>query len=73
MELIDALNGTGIIDPRPWLLLLLQDESRDVRLHTISILGSMDDPAIARRLQSHLADERDPTVAARIRRVLDLR
>ena len=73
IELIDALSGTQMIDPRSWLLRLLQDESRDVRLHTISILGSMDDPAIAERLQSHLVDERDPTVAARIRRVLNLR
>jgi len=73
MELIDALGSTEMIDPRPWLMLLLQDESRDVRLHTLSVLGSMDDPAIVAQLRSKLAEEQDPTVAARMRRVLNLR
>jgi len=73
IELVDALAGTSVIDPRPWLLLLLQDSDRDVRSRTISSLGSMDDPAITASLQSHLAQERDPAVASRIRRVLNLR
>ena len=73
LELADALARTSVIDPRPWLLLLLQDADRDVRLRTISSLGSMDDPAIAGRLRTHLVDERDPAVASRIRRVLNLR
>lgn len=73
LELADALARTSVIDPRPWLLLLLQDADRDVRLRTISSLGSMDDPAIAGRLRTHLGDERDPAVASRIRRVLNLR
>jgi hypothetical protein len=33
----------------------------------------MNDPGVSQRLRMHLVDERDPTVAARIRRVLDLR
>ena len=73
LELVDALTSTSVIEPRPWLLLLLQDPDRDVRLRTVSSLGSMDDPAIAGRLQTHLGDERDPAVASRIRRVLNLR
>jgi hypothetical protein len=73
LELVDALAGTSEIDPRPWLFLLLQDSDRDVRSRTISSLGSMDDPAITASLQSHLAQERDPAVASRIRRVLNLR
>ncbi len=73
LELVDALTSTSVIEPRPWLLLLLQDADRDVRLRTVASLGSMDDPAIAGRLQTHLGDERDPAVASRIRRVLNLR
>ncbi|MGB0760692.1 MAG: HEAT repeat domain-containing protein, partial [Rubripirellula sp.] len=73
LELVDALSSTTVIEPRPWLLLLLQDPDRDVRLRAVSCLGSMDDPAIAGRLQTHLVEERDPAVASRIRRVLDLR
>lgn len=73
LELVDALTSTSVLEPRPWLLLLLQDADREVRLRTISSLGSMDDPAIAASLQTHLVDERDPAVASRIRRVLNLR
>ena len=73
LELADALAGTAVLDPRPWLLLLLQDPDRAVRLRAISSLVSMDDPAIAGRLQTHLTQERDPAVASRIRRVLNLR
>ncbi|MCP4942105.1 MAG: hypothetical protein GY924_09035 [Planctomycetaceae bacterium] len=53
--------------------MIRQDPDRDVRLRTVASLGSMDDPAIAGRLQTHLGDERDPAVASRIRRVLNLR
>lgn len=73
LELVDALASTTVVEPRPWLLLLLQDSDRDVRLRAVASLGSMDDPAIAGRLQMHLVDERDPAVASRIRRVLNLR
>lgn len=73
LELVDALTSTSVVEPRPWLLLLLQDPNRDVRLRTVSSLGTMDDPAIVRRLQTLLGGERDPAVASRIRRVLDLR
>ncbi len=62
-----------MLGPRPWLLLFLDDSDRDVRLRTVASLGSMDDPAIAVRLQTQLGDERDPAVASRIRRVLNLR
>jgi hypothetical protein len=73
LELIDAIARSGSIDPRPWLLMMLDDRSRDVKLRVISVLATMKDPSIDRRLQSHLMNESDPTVSARIRRVLDLR
>lgn len=73
MDLIDGLAQSSKLDPRPWLLMMLDDPARDVRLRAISVLATMDDPAIAQRLRLQLADERDPTVAARIRRILKLR
>lgn len=73
LELVEALTSTSVVDPRPWLLLLLQDSDRDVRMRTVSVLGSMDDPAIAGRLRTQLGVEQDPAVASRIRRVLNLR
>jgi hypothetical protein len=54
-------------------LMLLEDQSREVRLRVVSILVTMDDPDITQRLRLHLVDERDPTVAFRIRRNLDIR
>jgi hypothetical protein len=73
LGLVNAIAQSGRVDPRPWLLMLLDDPSRDVKLRVISVLATMNDPTISQRLQLHLVDEEDPTVAARIRRVLKLR
>lgn len=73
MALIDAIARSNSIDPRPWLLMMLSDTSRDVKLRAISVLATMKDADVDGRLKMHLVEERDPTVAFRIRRVLDLR
>ena len=73
LELVDTIARSQSLDPRPWLLMLLDDDNRDVKLRVISVLATMQAPDITRQLQQRLAAERDPTVAARIRRVLDLR
>ncbi len=73
IALIDAIARSDSMDPRPWLLMMLGDKSREVRLRVISVLATMNDPEVGSRLRAHLVDERDPTVAFRIRRVLDLR
>jgi len=73
LQLVDAITRDDSIDPRPWLLLLLRDPSRDVKLRTISVLATIKDPAVERELRSHIIDEPDPTVAFRIRRLLNLR
>ncbi len=73
IALIDSIARSDSIDPRPWLLMMLGDESREVKLRVISILATMRDPDVSSRLRMHLVDERDPTVAFRIRRVLELR
>jgi hypothetical protein len=73
IALIDSIARSDSIDPRPWLLMMLSDKSRDVKLRVISVLATMKDPDVSSQLRMHLVDERDPTVAFRIRRVLDLR
>lgn len=73
LEVIDTITRSSGIDPRPWLLMLLDDPSRDVKLRVISALATMSDPGIEGQLRMRLADEPDPTVAARIERVLQLR
>lgn len=71
--LVDKIARSQDLDPRPWLLMMLDDRSREVRLRVVSVLATLNDRAITQRLRMHLMDERDPTVAARIRRLLDVR
>ena len=73
LDLVDDIARNGSIDPRPWLLLLMSDPSRDVKLKTVSVLATIKDPAVEQHLRTHILDEPDPTVAFRIRRLLDLR
>ncbi|MFG0263381.1 MAG: hypothetical protein ACF788_13395 [Novipirellula sp. JB048] len=73
IELVDSISRSDIDDPRPWLTLLLDDESREVRLRTISVIATMNDAAMTQKLRQRLVDERDPIVNAKIRRVLKLR
>ena len=72
VALIDQIARSDSLDPRPWLLMLLEDENREVKLRTVSVLATMRDPTITQRLKMHLVDEKDLTVAHRIRRVLKL-
>ncbi|TWU37818.1 hypothetical protein Q31b_46070 [Novipirellula aureliae] len=73
LALVDAIARSRIENPRPWLAILLNDSYREVRLKTISVIATMNDPEMMQTLRSRLEQERDPIVNARIRRVLKLR
>ncbi|EMI21366.1 hypothetical protein RMSM_01704 [Rhodopirellula maiorica SM1] len=73
LELVDTISRSNIDDPRPWLTMLLNDDNREVRLRTISVIATMKDPAMNQKLRSRLADERDPVVTSKIRSALQLR
>ena len=73
IALVDHLATLDQADPRPWLRRLLSDNHRDVRLRTISVIATMNDPDAEHILRLRLAPEQDPVVAARLRRVLKLR
>ena len=73
LAMIDELPSRTDVDPRQWLLWLAADAERDVRLEAISVLGTMNDPAVAQKLRLLLREERDTTVASRLRRILGLR
>ena len=73
LELVDSISRSDIDDPRPWLTLLLNDDNREVRLRTISVIATMNDSAMNQKLRSRLADERDPIVTSKIRSALQLR
>ena len=70
---VEALTRSRRLDPRPWLLMMLDDPNRDVKLRVISALATLGDPAVDQRLRTRLAEEQDPAVVAGIRRVLNLR
>lgn len=73
IELVDMIAREPSIDPRPWIWMMSRDPHRDVRMRVVSVMATMDEPDARRRLQELMSDESDPIVAARIRRVLDLR
>ncbi len=73
IALIESMSQSPNIDARPWLMLLLDDRNREVRLRSISALAAMKDAWVQQQLKLRMVDEQDQTVAFRIRRVLNLR
>jgi hypothetical protein len=73
LALIDAIARSDAFDPRPWLLMLLEDQNPQVKLKTIAVLATMQDAYIDQRLRNRLSQEPDTKVASQIRRVLSLR
>ncbi len=73
LVLVNAIARSDKIDPRPWLLMLLDDENRQVKLRAISILATMKDAYVDQRLRKQLVSESDAVVSDQIRRVLELR
>lgn len=73
LELVPVIAASKTIDPVPWLVMLLDDENREVRLRAISVLATMDDPAMTGKLRMKLVDETDPVVTARLKRLLNVR
>ena len=70
IQLLSTSNG---IDPRPWLLLLFDDDAREVRLRAVSALAALKDPWVKQQLRLRMVDEKDQAVVFRLRRVLNLR
>ncbi len=71
IELVDVIAHSASIDPRPWLMMMLHDDNREVKLRVISVLVTMNDPAVRQKLRLLMNDQSDPIVAARLHRVLD--
>ncbi|WP_164104359.1 HEAT repeat domain-containing protein [Candidatus Laterigemmans baculatus] len=73
LAMVNELPERADVDPRMWLIWLAADPERDVRLQAIARLGTMDDREVHEALRDRLREERDPTVATRLRRFLGLR
>ena len=72
LHFVNELGHYQDIDPRPWLKLMSDDESREVRIAVVSLLGSLTGYDATDHLRQLMHEERDPIVAARIRDVLEL-
>jgi hypothetical protein len=67
-KLADDLSRQSVIDPRPWLLKLLEDSDRSVRLKTATILSTTSDPQLLHQLRQRALVENDPAVRAMLDR-----
>jgi len=73
LGLLDSIVRRSDIDPRPWLLWLAEDPSREVRLRAIGALESMNDAAVTQSLRKRMAVETDPTVMALLQQLVQRR
>ena len=71
LGLLESIVRRSDIDPRPWLLWLTEDPSREVRLRSVSALASMADAAVVAALRKRLTIESDPLVIATLRQVVE--
>lgn len=67
LQMIDAITRTDRIDPRPWLLMLLDDPSPQIQRRVVSVLATMQDAYIDQRLLSLAADQPDSELGREIR------
>ncbi|MEM9587275.1 MAG: HEAT repeat domain-containing protein [Planctomycetota bacterium] len=71
LALIDELASNAGANPLPWLMILLEDPHRNVRMKVISVLMTWQDVEVKQRLRMHLAKESDPFVVQRLKRHLE--
>lgn len=73
LGLLDSIIRRSDLDPRPWLLWLAEDTSREVRFRAVTALQAMNDSAVTATLRKRLSVEDDPTVIALLRQLTDRR
>lgn len=73
LGLLDSIVRRSDIDPRPWLLWLAEDTSREVRVRAVTALQAMNDTAVSATLRKRLAVEEDPSVIALLKQLTERR
>ena len=73
LDVIEHLALQPATKAKPWLSLLLDDSSREVKLRSIELLTQLHDPSLLELLRCRLPHETDQTVAFRMRQALKLR
>jgi hypothetical protein len=66
----DVLTEPGV-DARPWLILLADDTAADVRLLTVTIMATSDDPMLIEKAWQVAISDRDPRIAGLASRLRD--
>lgn len=70
LGLLESILPRSDIDPRPWLLWLAEDSSREIRLRAVAALAAMNDRAVGEALRGRMAAETDPDVVAQLQKVI---
>jgi hypothetical protein len=68
----DVLTEPGV-DARPWLILLADDPAADVRLLTVTIMATSDDPTLIEKAWQVAISDHDPRIAGLASRLRDRR
>jgi hypothetical protein len=63
LRVVDSVLTEPDVDPRPWLLLLAEDEDADVRLMAVSVMATSNDPRLIEAAWEAALSDRDPRIA----------
>jgi hypothetical protein len=73
LRLVDDILTEPGVDARPWLILLADDPAADVRLLTVTIMATSDDPTLIEKAWQVAINDRDPRIAGLASRLRDRR
>lgn len=68
-QLAEILPQVPGIDAKTWLIWLSRDERADVRLAAISVMATINDPVLLKRLRDMATRDADPRVRAQVQRM----
>jgi hypothetical protein len=71
LGLLESIRSRTDIDPRPWLLWLVEDVDREVRSRAVDALAGLNDDAVRTTLRKRLVTEADVEISERIRSLID--
>jgi hypothetical protein len=63
VQLVDDVITTPGVNARPWLFLLADDPSAEVRLAAVSVMGTSSDPELVEKAWQTAIHDRDPRIA----------
>jgi hypothetical protein len=63
LRVVDSVLTEPDVDPRPWLLLLADDDDADVRLMAVSVMATSNDERLLEAAWETAIGDRDPRIA----------